>query len=67
MLNEEVFPVKVIETFHIINNCWDDFVCIWKRVVDKETNITISHDIVNNIGLLEKSLNENNFKTIKKC
>jgi SAM-dependent methyltransferase len=69
MFNEEVFPVKVIETFHILpkSDIWIDFVCIWQRVIDKETNITISHNIVNNIGLLEKSLNENNFKTIKKC
>jgi SAM-dependent methyltransferase len=66
--NETIFPVKVIETFHIMPKCdiWIDFVCIWQRVYEKQTNIVVSNDIAQNIGILEKSLNNNNYKTIKK-
>ena len=47
-------------------NEWIDFVCVWKRVEDKETNITISAEIEKNIGVLEKRINEKGLKTIKK-
>jgi SAM-dependent methyltransferase len=66
---EVVYPVKVIETFHISSeqDTWIDFVCVWKRVADKETNITISPEIETNIGVLEKRVNERQgLKTIKK-
>ena len=67
--NEIVYPAKVIETFHIlpINDIWIDFICIWERVVNKETEITVSSQITQNIGILEKRLNYNNAKTVKKC
>ena len=67
--NEEIFPVKVVETFHILpsNDIWIDFVCVWERVNEKETEITVSKSISENIGILEKALNDNNYKTIKKC
>ena len=67
--NEDIFPVKVIETFHILpyNDIWTDFVCIWQRVNEKENDIVVSPTIYENIGILEKSLNDNNFKTVKKC
>jgi hypothetical protein len=67
--NEEVFPVKVVETFHIKPYIeeWKDFVCIWQRVNTKETSITVSEDVVQNIGMLENELNINNFTTTKKC
>lgn len=66
--NEEVFPAKVVETFHILpkNDIWCDFVCIWERVDEKQTNIVVSNIILENIGLLERKLNYNNFHTKKK-
>jgi len=66
---EVVYPVKVIETFHVLSeqDTWIDFVCVWKRVQDKETNITISTEVETNIGVLEKRINERQgLKTIKK-
>jgi len=65
---EQVFPVKVVETFHILpnNSPWLDFVCIWKRVNEKESDITVSQEISNTIGILEKSINDKGLKTIKK-
>jgi SAM-dependent methyltransferase len=67
--NEDVFPVKVIETFHILPclDKWIDFVCVWERVDKKETDIIVSNSISQNIGILEKALNDNNYKTQKKC
>jgi SAM-dependent methyltransferase len=64
--NEEVFPVKVIETFHIVPSVWFDFVCIWGRTDTKDTNITVSIEVSQNIGILEQKLNLN-YKTVKKC
>ena len=64
--NEEVFPVKVIETFHIVPSVWFDFVCIWGRTDTKDTNITASIEFSQNIGILEQKLNLN-YKTVKKC
>ena len=68
MGNEIVYPVKVVETFHILplNDIWIDFICIWQRVNEKDSNITTSNDIVNNVGLLEQALKNNGVKTIKK-
>jgi SAM-dependent methyltransferase len=67
--DETVFSVKVVETFHILpkNDVWIDFVCIWKRVNEKQTDICVSKDISQNIGSLEKALNKQNYKTKKKC
>jgi SAM-dependent methyltransferase len=69
MSNEDVFPVKVIETFHILpeSDIWIDFVCVWERVEEKQIDITVSSNIVYNIGNLEKELNNNNFRTTQKC
>ena len=66
---EQVFPVKVVETFHILpkNEVWNDFVCVWERVDEKQTDITISQNIYNNIGILEKELNNKTFITVKRC
>ena len=67
--NEPVFPVKVVETFHILpkNDIWCDFVCVWERVDEKQSDIIVSNTILENIGILEKKLNDNNFYTKKKC
>lgn len=65
MANEEVYPVKVVETFHIMpkHDIWVDFVCIWERTNTKQTDIIVSNDISKNIGVLQKSLNDHGFKT----
>jgi hypothetical protein len=67
--NEPVFPVKVIETFHILpkKNIWVDFVCVWQRVDETQTDITVSKTISQTTGTLEKELNGNQFPTRKKC
>ena len=66
--NEEVFPVKVVETFHILpkSDIWIDFVCVWERVHEKQTDIVVTNAISGNIGMLEKMLNDNGFCTKKK-
>jgi SAM-dependent methyltransferase len=67
--NEPIFPVKVVETFHILpkNDIWLDFVCVWKRVDEPTKEITVSREIVNTIGPLETEINRNDCKTQKKC
>jgi len=69
IFNEPIFPVKVVETFHILpkNDIWIDFICVWQRVNEKQTDIVVSNNISQNIGILEKKLNDNNFITKKKC
>lgn len=59
MNNEVVYPVKVIETFHInpLNEFWIDFVCIWQRTENKETEITVKPEIFYNKGILQNALN----------
>ena len=66
--NEEIYPVKVIETFHILpkNDTWIDFICVWQRVDEKQTEIVVPTNISESIGLLQKSLNDNNFQTLKR-
>jgi SAM-dependent methyltransferase len=63
--NEPVFPVKVIETFHILpsKDIWVDFVCVWQRVDVKETDIIVSKSVSKNIGILQKTLNKHKYKT----
>ena len=67
--DEPIFPLKVVETFHILplNDIWKDFVCVWQRVEEVQTDIVVSKDVYDNIGILQKALNENNCKTVKKC
>jgi len=69
MGNEEIFPVKVVETFHILphNDTWIDWVCVWQRTDEKEINITVDTEIATTVGILEKSINDKGMKTIKKC
>jgi hypothetical protein len=67
--NESLFPVKVIESFHILpdRDIWMDYVCIWKRVdiSQKETDIKMPIEIINSIGPLETGLRENGLRTTK--
>jgi len=70
MSNEhDVYPVKVVETFHIfpLKDTWIDFICVWERVNETEKSITISNDVLNKIGLLESAVRSKGMKTIKKC
>lgn len=69
LYNEEVYPVKVVETFHVLpqNDIWTDLVCVWQRTLEKETEIVISQEITNTIGVLETALRGQGLKTIKKC
>ena len=68
--NEDVFPVKIVETFHIDGNYkshrWDDFVCIWKRTDVKETEIKVTDEIISYIGPVEQLLHINKINTKKK-
>ena len=53
--------MKVIETFHILplGAMWIDFVCVWKRVDEIQNEITVSKEISDNSGPLQKDLDEN--------
>jgi len=64
--NEPIYPVNVVETFNVLGDVWNDFVCVWKRGT-AETTITVSDEIINKIGILEKTINKNGLKTRKKC
>ena len=57
--NEQIYPVKVIETFNVVGDCWNDFICVWKRVSMEniEQNIIVQSEILNNIGILERTIN----------
>jgi hypothetical protein len=69
--DEKIFPVKVVETFTIVNNEFNDFVCVWQRVDSDSENavkdIIVQPEIINNIGFLEKKINEKGLTTKKKC
>jgi SAM-dependent methyltransferase len=60
--NEDIFPVKLEETFHI-EGPWTDFVSIWKRVEDIETNITVSSEIKNKNGILKVAIQKSGMNT----
>ena len=67
--NENIYPVKVVETFNIVRDIFNDFVCVWKRVdvENKENDILISDELINTIGLLEHRINCYGLQTRKKC
>jgi SAM-dependent methyltransferase len=69
MSNEKIYPVEVVETFNVLGDEWNDFVCVWKRVnIDQiETRITVRSEIINSIGILEQTINNCGLKTRKKC
>lgn len=68
MSNEEIFPVKVLETFHVlpINVMWVDFVCIFERVNETTTEIIMSETVSKSVGLLKQQLINNNIKFLEK-
>lgn len=55
LANEQVYPAKVVEVFHVnpLRDIWIDFVCIWQRVETKETSI-ITPPELKNPGKLER-------------
>jgi SAM-dependent methyltransferase len=64
MGDETVYPGKVKESFFIYNRTWNDFVCVWERVNEIETEITIDGaEIFDKKGNLETLLNEMNWIT----
>jgi len=67
--NEPIYPVKVVETFNVLGDFWNDFVCVWQRVniENIETNIIVHNEIINNIGILEQTINNYGLHTRKKC
>ncbi len=67
--NETIYPVKVVETFNVIGDVWNDFVCVWQRVniENIEKNIIVHNEIINNIGILEQTINKYGLQTRKKC
>jgi SAM-dependent methyltransferase len=67
--NEIIYPVKVLETFNVIGDEWNDFVCVWQRVniENLETTIIVKDEIINNIGILEQAINNYGLQTRKKC
>ena len=67
--NETVYPVKVVETFNVLGDVWNDFVCVWQRVniENIEKNIIVHNEIINNIGILERTINNYGLQTRKKC
>ena len=67
--NEIVYPVQVVETFNILDNFWNDFVCVWKRVdiENSEKNIHVKNEILNSIGILEQRLMDYGLTTRKRC
>ena len=67
--NETIYPVKVVETFNVLGDEWNDFVCVWQRVnvENIEKGITVRNEIINNIGILEQTINNYGLLTRKKC
>jgi hypothetical protein len=68
--NENIFPVKLVESFHVYpqRDIWMDYICVWKRVdsTQKETSIIMPETIINSIGPLEKSIQNNGLFTLKR-
>jgi len=67
--NEPIYPVKVVETFNVLGDCWNDFVCVWQRVniENSEKSIVVHTDVINNCGILEQTINKYGLQTRKKC
>ena len=62
--NEEVYPVQVEETFFILpkNDIWRDFVCIWKRVDEKQTDIVLTDKLKFDNGKLREKLTKEGYQ-----
>lgn len=62
LATETVFPVKVIESFHITPSSWNDWVCIWQRTDVPETSITMSPSVRNTVGRV-REITSRSFRT----
>jgi len=62
--NGEVHPVKVEETFFILpkSDVWTDFVCVWKRVDEKETDIVLPDKLKFKNGILKNKLTNEGYQ-----
>jgi len=65
VVNEPVYPVKVLETFHVLGNEWIDFVCVWGRTDAKETEIVVG-EASSTVGKMESRIGMYGFTTVKK-
>jgi SAM-dependent methyltransferase len=59
------YPTKVEETFHILpkTDVWIDFVTVWRRVEESETEIVLPQATRFNEGPLRKGLHSTGFTT----
>jgi len=68
--NIEPSPVTIEETFHINRmtnnewNHWGDFICVWKRVNEKEDAIVVSSEVKQRPGLLKNKLRDFGFELV---
>uniref|UniRef100_A0A6C0HE45 Methyltransferase type 11 domain-containing protein n=1 Tax=viral metagenome TaxID=1070528 RepID=A0A6C0HE45_9ZZZZ len=62
--NEEIYPMKVEETFFIQPkyDIWRDFVCIWKRVDEKQTDIILTDKLKFDNGKLREKLTKEGYQ-----
>lgn len=67
--NEDNHHMKVVETFHILPKAdvWMDFICVWQRVDEIQTEITVSPDVSEQIGKLQNKLHQLGLQTTNKC
>ncbi len=65
---EEVFPVEIVETFHVLpmSKEWIDFVCVWKRTNEKQKEILVQSEIYNSKGKLQTEVNSRGLSTTVK-
>lgn len=59
------YPTKVEETFHILpkTDIWIDFVTVWRRVEESETEIVLPHATRFKDGPLKQALHSTGFTT----
>ena len=67
-IHEDVYPVKVVETFHVLplEDHWIDFVAIFERVDFVDDEIVVREEVSQSIGKLRKRLHENGVGTDSK-
>jgi SAM-dependent methyltransferase len=65
-LDGKCYPVRVEESFHVMpmRDVWIDFVTVWKRVEEIQTDIVLSAEIKSNIGPLKNALLSCNVNTL---
>jgi len=67
MGGETVYPVRIVETFNVLGDEWNDFVCVWTRTDVKQTEITVQQDVLSMLGPLELAIHGKGLGTRKKC